>query len=195
MSESVHLTAAIVVAKPRLRAYLRASVKPASGWSRQQWAGLTEAWHGDHERHEYRDELPAAIEECDGWIGGDYATVFRDLAHDDELTFRFDEATGSLAIDFSCRAEFRLPTLVWAVTVVRGIAEFMAGDDHGIVTVTTDWNGDSILMDLAPRHTAFIGDARARARARDREIDIRSAAGDAYEADSAAETIDWLIDD
>ncbi|MER7003216.1 hypothetical protein ABT297_09235 [Dactylosporangium sp. NPDC000555] len=195
VSESVFLTAAIAVAKPCLRAYLRAPVKPASGWSQEQWAGIAAPGPG---RAPYLDELPAAIEECDRWIDGDYATVLRELAHDDELMFRFDEASGSLAIDLSCRADFRLPTLVWAFTVLRGIAEFMADGDHGIVTATTDWNEDSILMRLAPKHAAFLdsdGDARARAEARNREIDIRSAACDADQADSAAETIDWLIDD
>ncbi|MFG2041590.1 hypothetical protein [Dactylosporangium sp. NPDC048998] len=189
MSETVFLTAAIAVAKPRLQAYLRAPVKPASGWPEQQWAGISEAC---------RDELPAAIEECDRWLEGDYATVFGELAQDDELMFRFDEDSGSLAIDFSCRVDFRLPTLVWAFTVLRGIAEFMAEGDHGIVTVTADWNEDRIVMRLTPEHTAFLdrnGDVRARAEAGDREIDIRSAACDGYEAGSAAETIDWLADD
>ncbi|GAA2599834.1 hypothetical protein GCM10010399_33280 [Dactylosporangium fulvum] len=197
MSESVFLTAAIAVAKSRLRTYLRAPVKPASGWSQQQWAGITEAWRDDDERHQYREELPAAIKECDRWIDGDYATVFRDLAHDDELTFRFDEATGSLAVDFSSRVDFRLPTLVWACTVLRGIAEFMADGDRGIVTVTADWNEDKVLMHLTPNHAAFLDwnrDVRARTEARGWEIDIRSAACDTYQSDSAAETIDWLVD-
>ncbi|MEV6811689.1 hypothetical protein [Micromonospora sp. NPDC051296] len=198
MSESVFLTAAIAVAKPRLRAYLRAPVKPASGWSQQQWAGITVAGRDDDERQQHREELPAAIDECDQWIDGDYATVFRDLAHDDELMFRFDEATGSLAIDFSVRVDFRLPTLVWAFAVLRGIAEFMTDGDNGTLTVTADGNEDRILMHLTPKHTAFLDgnrDVRARAEAADWEIDIRSAACDAYQPDSAAETIDWLVND
>ena len=41
MSESLFLTAAVTVAEPRLRAYLRAPVTPASAWPRQQWYGVS----------------------------------------------------------------------------------------------------------------------------------------------------------
>jgi hypothetical protein len=184
VSESLLLTAAVAVAVPRLRAYLNAPVTPASAWSPRQWAAVAGGRRG---------ELPAAIAECDRWIDGDAATLFRTLADDDELLFRFDEATGSLAVDVSCRVDFRLPSLIWACTVLRGLAGFMAGDDRGIVTVTTDWSDDSILMRLAPEHSAFLGrDARARAEARSWGIDVRAAACDADEDATPAEVIDRL---
>ncbi|MEV4518332.1 hypothetical protein AB0K00_56420 [Dactylosporangium sp. NPDC049525] len=197
MSESLFLTAAVVVARPRLRAYLRAPVTPASGWSHQQWTGLTETQTQTQALLD-RDELPAAIQECDRWIDGDYATVFRDLADDDELLFRFDEATGSLAVDFSTRVDFRLPSTVWACTVLRGIAGFLAAGEHGLVTVTADWSDDAVLLRLAPDHSAFLDrdrDARARTQARAQEIDIRAAACDADQPGTAAEVVDWLLDD
>jgi hypothetical protein len=187
MSASLYVTAAVAVARPRLRAYLCAPVTPASAWP---WTGLTGAWHEDD------DELPAAIAECDRWLDGDYATVFRDLA-DDELEFRFDEASGSLAVDFSTRVDFRLPSLVWAYTVLRGLAGFLAGDEHGIVTVTADWSDDDgLLMRLAPDHATFLDrGSRARAEAKAQEIDIRAAAYDADQPDTATDVIDRLLDD
>ena len=187
MSESLYVTAAVAVARPRLRAYLSAPVTPASAW---QWTGLT----GDRDDA----ELPAAIAECDRWIDGDgdYATVFRDLA-DDELEFRFDEATGSLAVDFSTRVDFRLPSLVWSCTVLRGLAGFLAGAEHGIVTVTADWSDDDgLLMRLAPDRATFLDrGSRARAEAKAQEIDIRAAACDADQPGTATDVIDWLLDD
>ncbi|WP_327004830.1 hypothetical protein OHA72_59060 [Dactylosporangium sp. NBC_01737] len=189
MSESLFLTAAVSVAKPRLRAYLSAPALPASQWPHPQWAGVTGGAWGS------RDELPAAIAECDRWIDGDAAAVFREL-DEDELLFRFDEATGSLAVDLTTRVDFRLPSLIWSCTVLRGLTAFMAAGDHGIVTVTADWSDDTLLMLLAPDHTAFLDrDARARAEAKAQEIDIRSAACDADQPGTATEVIDWLLDD
>ena len=189
MSESLFLTAAVSVAKPRLRAYLSAPVTPASAWPHEEWAGVTGAWHEDD------DELPAAIAECDRWLDGDYATVLRELADEDELQLRFDETSGSLAVDLSCRVDFRLPSLVWACTVVRGLTGFMAGGEHGIVTVTADWSDDDLVMRLSPHRTAFLDrGTRARAEAKAQEIDLRSVACDADQPDTAAEVIDWLLD-
>ncbi len=187
MSESVFVTAAVAVPEARLRAYLRAPVTPAATWSPQRWAGLAGAASG---------ELAAAIRECDRWIDGDYAGVFRALEDDGELTFRFDETTGSLAVDFAARADFRLPTLVWAVTVLRGLADFLADGDHGLVTVTNEWSDDTVLLHLTPGRSAFLDrdrDARAYAEARSREIDIQAAAGDAGEDEAPGEVIDRLL--
>ncbi|MDG6105709.1 hypothetical protein Daura_12820 [Dactylosporangium aurantiacum] len=187
MSESVYVTAAVAVARSRLRAYLNAPVAPAAGWTPERWAGLPGA---------DPDELPAAIAEADRWLAGDAATVLRDLARDDELTLRYDEATGSLAADVAARADFRLPALVWAVTVFRGLAAFMAGDDHGLVTVNADWSDDDILLRLAPGHARLLDrgrDARAVAEARGRAIDVEAAARDAGD-DPADDVIDRLLD-
>lgn len=187
MSESVYVTAVASVAPPRLRAFLDAPVARAADWTPGQWAGLSGA---------DPDELPAAIAEADRWLDGDAATVLRDLADGDELTLRYDEATGSLAADVTGRADFRLPTLVWAVNLFRGLAACMAGDDHGLVTVSADWSDDSVLLRLAPGHAALLDrgrDARAIAEARSRAIDVEAAAGDAGD-DPPGDVIDRLLD-
>jgi hypothetical protein len=188
----VSVTAAISIAGPRLRAYLNAPVTRASAWAPREWAGLTGSDDGAGGGEE--GELPAAIAECDTWLDGDHAAVLRDLA-DDELVFSYDEDTASLAVEFTSRVDFRLPSLVWACTVLRGMAGSMADGDRGLVTVTTDWHDDSVLLYLAPGRTAFLDpdrDAAAIARARSWEIDVRSAAGDTDPGEDAAGTIDRL---
>ncbi|MEV6931952.1 hypothetical protein AB0M46_46715 [Dactylosporangium sp. NPDC051485] len=167
MSETVMLAAAAVIAEPRLREFLDSPVKQAADWPEPDWAGLFAAMPDQSP-----DELPDAIAECDGWLDGDYATVLRALLDDDELTLRYDEATGSLALDFAGRVDFRLPSLVWACTIARGLAEFMDGEDRGTATITTDWNGAEIVLRLTPGRSEFRRDPEARAE----EIDIRAAA-------------------
>ncbi|MEV0134809.1 hypothetical protein AB0H83_40915 [Dactylosporangium sp. NPDC050688] len=187
VSESVSVTAAVSVTLPRLRAYLHAPAARAAGWTPGQWAGLPGADPG---------ELPAAVAEADRWLDGDAATVLRELARNDELTLRYDEATGSLAAGVAARADFRLPALVWAVTVFRGLAAFMAGDDQGLVTVSADWSDDSVLLHLTPGHAALLDrgrDARAIAEARSRAIGIEATAQDAGD-DPAGDVIDRLLD-
>ncbi|GAB3837171.1 hypothetical protein ACFPIJ_17120 [Dactylosporangium cerinum] len=184
MSESVFVTAALLIAKPRLQTCLRSPVAPANAWSPQEWAGVSEL-----------DELPSAIDECDSWLDGDYADVFLDLAQDD-LTFQFDEDTGSLVVEFSSRADFRLPTMIWAVTLLRGVAGFMADGDHGLVTVTNEWSDDTVLLHLAPDTSTFLDrrrDARAYAEAKSRELDIQAAAG--ATDDEPRDVIDRLLND
>lgn len=192
MSDSLMVAAAITIAKPRLQTYLTGPVKPASAWPEKDWVGVTEPWSDSEERSRYRAELVDAIEECDSWIDGDYASVWHGLADEDELVLRFDETTGSLMVEFSSRVDFELPTLVWAFAVLRGVADFMAGDESGLVTVTVDWNDDTALMRLAPDQSSFLDrgrDALTYRRARDREIDIQSAVADLGRDESAAETI------
>lgn len=171
------MTAAITIGAPRLRAWLDAPVRPASSW--QDWAGVAASSH---------DELRAAVEECDGWLSGDHAGVLRDLV-EDELLLRYDESTGALVVEFASRADFRLPTLVWACAVLRGLADFMADDDRGLVTVTNDWDDDTVLLHLGAGGSAFLDrarDARRIAEAHGWEIDVRAAALD------ADEDVDWL---
>ncbi|GAA2383526.1 hypothetical protein [Dactylosporangium salmoneum] len=167
MSETVMLAVSAVIAEPRLREFLESPVKPAADWPERDWAGLLAAMPDQS-----RDELPGAIAECDGWLGGDYAAVLRELQDEDELTLRYDKATGSLVLDFAGRVDFRLPSLVWACTIARGLAGYMDGEDRGVATVTTDWNGDEIVLRLTPGRSEFRRDPEARAE----EIDIRAAA-------------------
>ncbi|MFF5225354.1 hypothetical protein [Dactylosporangium sp. NPDC000521] len=175
MSESVCVTAAVRIERSRLRAYLTAPANKASSWSPADWAGVTGG-------HEDRDELPAAIAECDTWLDGDHADVLLGLI-DDGLLLRYDEATAALVVEFESRADFRLPTLVWACTVLRGMAAFMADGDRGVVTVTSDWRDDSVVLQLTPGSSGFL-EAGARAEARGWEIDVRADAEDSDTDDS-----------
>ncbi|MFJ8111331.1 hypothetical protein [Streptomyces sp. NPDC096132] len=197
MSESVVVSASITIARPRLRAFLAAPVTPSAAWAEQEWAGICDPWSDGGERHRYRAELPAAIAECDSWIDGDYASLLCELADGEGgLTFCFDDATGSLAVNFSSRVDFRLPTLVWAFTVLRGVTAFMADDDSGLVSVDVDWNGDTALMRLGPDRSSFIDSRRepeAGAEARSRALDVRWAASDADEGEPATEIVARLL--
>jgi hypothetical protein len=196
MSQSVIVAVATTIAEPCLREWLRAPVKPASAWTQSGWAGLCASWSDGGTRRRYRAELPAAVEECDRWIDGDHAAVLRGLDEEDALTLGFDGASGSFTVDFDSRADFRLPTLVWAFTVVRGMADFMADDDRGLVTVTVDWSGDTTLMHLAPNRSSFLDrgqDSGLLAGARDAEFGIRCAAGDADTGETATEMIERLL--
>ncbi|MET9399034.1 hypothetical protein [Kitasatospora sp. NPDC002965] len=197
MSQYVMMSAATAIARPRLSAYLRAPVAPASTWAEDDWTGLCEAWNDGDVRRRYRAELAGAVRECDRWIGGDYAGLLRGLDGDGCLTAGFDEASGSLTLDFEARVDFRLPTLVWAFTALRGMTAFMAGDDGGLLTATVDWSDDRVLMHLAPKRSSFLDgsrDAEALSRARDAAFDVRCAAEDG-EAGSATELIGRLLED
>ncbi|WP_431683661.1 hypothetical protein [Kitasatospora sp. KL5] len=196
MSRFVIVTAAIVVPKPRLQAYLRAPVAPASTWTEQDWAGLCEPWSDSGTRRRYRRELAGAVAECDGWIDGDYAGLLCGLDGDGEPAIRFDEATGSLTVDFDCRVDFQLPSMIWAFTALRGMAGFMAEDDSGLVAVTADWSDETVLMHLSPGRSSFLDpnrDTAALARARDAAFDARCAAGDADTNESATEVVERLL--
>ncbi|MGI5183469.1 hypothetical protein ACQEVZ_45155 [Dactylosporangium sp. CA-152071] len=184
MSESVCVTAAVRIEHSRLRAYLNAPVEPASAWSPAEWAGVTGG-------QEDRDELPAAIAECDSWLDGDHADVLLDLVQDG-LLLRYDEATAALVVEFESRADFRLPTLLWACTVLRGMAACMTDGDRGVVTVTTDWRDDSVVLQLTPGGSDFLAPG-ARAEVRGWEIDVRADAEDADPDEEPDEIINRLI--
>ncbi|MFJ3793292.1 hypothetical protein [Kitasatospora sp. NPDC090091] len=99
--------------------------------------------------------------------------------------------TGSLAVDFDTRADVELPTMVWALTVLRGMVGFMDGDDGALVTLTADWSGGEVLMELAPHRSRFLDrerDAVAWARAGDREFDVRCAVTDRPSTDAGPGT-------
>ncbi|PPK71272.1 hypothetical protein V5P93_003137 [Actinokineospora auranticolor] len=187
MSQYVVVAATMTIAQPRLRSYLRAPVAPASTWSEQDWAGVCDPWP------RYRAELPSAIAECDRWIKGDYADLLRDF---DELTLRHDDATDSLLLEFDTRADFQLPTLIWACCVLRGVTPFMADDDSGCATITTDWDDDAELrLRLSPNRSAFLDPDRDRAaiaKAKDADFDVRLAISDADPDESGADVLDRL---
>ncbi|MFJ1706322.1 hypothetical protein [Kitasatospora sp. NPDC088346] len=197
MSQSIVVAAAVVIAKPRLRAFLRAPVVPASAWTEGEWIGVCEAWSDSGVRRRYREELAGAIDECDGWLDGDYAGLLRGLDDEGSPAIAFDEVTGSLVVDFEARVDFELPSLIWAFSVLRGMESFLDEGDGGLVTVTVDWSGDSALMLLASNRSSFLdrtGDAVSRARARNAEFDVRCAVSDGEgDGASVAETVDRLL--
>lgn len=196
MSEHVTVAAAVRIARPRLQTYLRAPVVPASTWPAHDWAGVCGSWDDGGTRSGYREELADAIRACDGWLDGDHAGLLAGLDEDGEPALGYDEATGSLTVDFDARVDFRLPSAIWALTVLRGMAGFMADDDTGLVTLTTDWSGEPVLLRLGPDRSSFLAadrDARELARARDAEFDVRCAAGEAVRYGSAAEAVEHLL--
>ncbi|MGW6916857.1 hypothetical protein ACWGB8_23975 [Kitasatospora sp. NPDC054939] len=185
MSQNLTVAAAVTVAVPRLRAYLRAPVVPASAWPVEDWAGL-----GD------RAELAAAAGVCDRWLDGDYAGLWRGLDEDGGLALGYDEGSGALTVDIDTRVDVRLPSLVWGFTVLRGLAGFLAGDDGGLVTVTGDWDGEPVAMHLAPGRSRFLDrgrDAAALARAGDAAFDVRCAVADTDPDASATDIIERLL--
>ncbi|ALG14318.1 hypothetical protein [Kibdelosporangium phytohabitans] len=184
MSQYVSVAAAMTITKPRLQTYLRTPVAPASTWALQDWTGVCDPWSDSETRRRYRDELADAVKECDSWIDGDYAGLWRDL---DELTLGFDPDTGSLAVDFDTRADFQLPSVIWACTVLRGLANAMADNDSGLITITADWDGEAVLsLHVSPGQSAFLGrGTKALAEAKDAEFDVRCAVTDS--------TIDGLL--
>ncbi|GAA3846030.1 hypothetical protein GCM10022243_10280 [Saccharothrix violaceirubra] len=175
MGEYVTVAAVMTVARPRVREWLRAAVVPASTWT--DWSGV-EGWDD------------AAVAECDRWLEGDYAGLLHELVDDSGLRIGFDEATGSLTVDFDARVDFRLPSLIWAFTVFRGLADVMVDDDAGLVTVTGDWDDAPVALHLSPGRSEFVRGA-ALARAADLEFDVRCAVGDVD--DPATEVLDRLL--
>jgi hypothetical protein len=174
VAEWVTVGASFTMSEPGLRAYLNAPAGPASAWPAEEWsAGLGPP--GD------AAEVPYAVRACDRWFDGDdHAAVLGSIAADGELALGHDGATGSLTVDFTCRADFRLPTLIRAFTLLRGAARSMTADDGGLIRVEADWSDAPVLMLLAPGRSWFPGrDARELLRAGDREFDIRCAVGEA----------------
>ncbi|MET8827902.1 hypothetical protein ABZX40_19035 [Streptomyces sp. NPDC004610] len=192
MGQYVTVTAALIIGRARLTEYLRAPVVPASAWSPADWAGLG----GPGE------ELSAAVAVCDDWLTGDYAGLLRDLAEDGGLSAAHDPDTGSLVLDLDTRVDARLPGLIWACAVPRGLTRFLADGEGGLVTVTTDWDDTTAHLRLAPGASDFLDpdrDAAALARARDAQFDARCAASDASDAadgdpDSATDLVALLLD-
>ncbi|OKI12541.1 hypothetical protein [Streptomyces sp. CB03911] len=183
MSQFIMVAAAVVMARPRLEAYLRAPVAPASAWAEAEWSGVCESWRDGAVRRRYREELAGAVEACDGWTDGDHAGLLLGLDDEDgSLTIGFDRGSGSLTIDFDARVDFQLPSLIWAFSALRGMAAFMADEDTGLVTVTADWDDTPVLMLLGPNRSSFLDrnrDAAAWGRARDTEFDVRCAVSEA----------------
>ncbi|MEV7286255.1 hypothetical protein AB0O01_17050 [Streptomyces sp. NPDC093252] len=185
MGQYVSVTAALVIGAPRLTGYLRAPAVPASAWPLADWAALG---HGE--------DLSAAVAACDDWLTGDYAGLLRDLAEDGGLSAAHDPDTGSLVLDLDTRVDARLPGLVWACAVPRGLTRFLADGEGGLVTVTTDWDDTTAHLLLTPGASAFLDprrDAAALARARDAEFDARCAVSDPS-ADSATDLVAQLLD-
>ncbi|MFE6870983.1 hypothetical protein ACFVFS_31055 [Kitasatospora sp. NPDC057692] len=196
MARYVTVAAAVTMEPARLREFLRSPVTPPSTRPESDWSGLCDPWHEEAVRRRYRAELPAALAECDRWIDGDHAALLRGLDEDGGLTLRHDEATGSLAVDFDTRVDFELPGMIWALTALRGLADAMAGEDTGLVELTTDWSGGTVLLHLAPKRSAFLDpdrDAAALARARNAAFDARAAACEADEDTEAGEVLDRLL--
>ncbi|GGV25089.1 hypothetical protein GCM10010495_46130 [Kitasatospora herbaricolor] len=194
MAQFVEVAAAVVMARPRLVAYLRAPAAPASTWPVEEWAGVCEPWRDGALRRRYREELVGAVEACDGWTDGDHAGLLRGLDDEDgSLTLGFDRAGGSLTIGFDLRVDFQLPSLIWAFSTLRGMAAFMADEDTGLVTVTAGWDDTPVLMHLGPNRSSFLDrsrDAAAWSRARDTEFDVRCAVSEAgTDADGSASGI------
>ncbi|WP_380283744.1 hypothetical protein [Kitasatospora purpeofusca] len=191
MARYVTVTAAVTMDPARLREFLRSPVAPPSTRPESAWSGLCAPWHDEALRRRYRAELPAALAECDRWTDGDHAALLHGLAEDGGLTLRHDGPTGSLAVDLDTRVDFELPGLIWALTALRGLADAMAGEDTGLVELTADWSGGTVLLHLAPKRSAFLDpdrDAATLARARNAAFDARAAA----EADEGAEAADVL---
>ncbi|MFC9329586.1 hypothetical protein [Kitasatospora sp. NPDC057015] len=179
MSQFIEVAAAVVMARPRLEAFLRAPVALASAWPVDDWLGICEPWNDGALRRRYREELAGAVTECDGWIDGDHVGLLRGL---DGLRIGSDEDSDSLTIDFDSRVDFQLPSLIWVFTALRGMAGFMAEDDTGLVTAIVDWDDASAVMHLGPNRSSFLDrtrDAALWARARDAEFDVRCAVSDA----------------
>ncbi|MFE2107407.1 hypothetical protein ACFXAF_16240 [Kitasatospora sp. NPDC059463] len=196
MARYLTVTAAVTIDTARLRAYLRAPVAPASTRPGPDWTGLCAPWHDEALRRRYRAELPAALAECDRWTDGDHAAFLHDLDEDGALTLRHDAPTGSLALDLDTRVDFELPGMIQALTVLCGLADAMAGDDTGLVELTTDWSEGTVLLHLTPGRPAFLDparDAATLARARDAAFDTRCAAGESGEDEPAGEVLDRLL--
>ncbi|MEV0678528.1 hypothetical protein AB0I60_18620 [Actinosynnema sp. NPDC050436] len=191
MSRNLTVAAAITIATPRLQSYLRAPVPPASAWAEHEWVGLCEAWSDAATRRRYRAEPAGAVAECDRWVGGDHADLLRGLDDDGGLTLGHDGDSGALVLDLDTRVDFPLPSPVWAFTVLRGVAAFLADDDSGLVEVTVDWAPDVVLMQLSPGRSVFLGRGVApTARARDAEFDARCAVSDTDRGETASEVVD-----
>ncbi|WP_156893089.1 hypothetical protein [Actinokineospora enzanensis] len=190
MGRYVTVAAAMVIEEVRLRKFLQAPVARANTWPENDWAGICAPWSDEAVRLEYREQLTAAIAECDGWIDGTYAELLLGIDEEDgSLSVGFDEASGSLVVEFEARVDFPVPSLIWALTVFRGMAGFMVDDETGIVTVTADWDIQAeLLMLLEPGKSEFPGQAQPKAK--DRAFDIRCAVGDSDE--SASELIGRL---
>ncbi|MFF8774016.1 hypothetical protein [Kitasatospora sp. NPDC015120] len=195
MARYLTVTAAVTIDQARLRAYLRAPVAPASARPEPDWAGLCAPWRDGALRRRYRAELPAALAACDRWTDGDHAAFLRDLDEDGALTLRHDGSTGSLTLDIDTRVDFELPGMIQALTVLSGLADVMAGEDTGLVELTTDWSEGTVLLHLTPGRAAFLDparDATTLARARDAAFDTRCAA-EPDEDEPAGEVLDRLL--
>ncbi|KOV09699.1 hypothetical protein ADK60_39915 [Streptomyces sp. XY431] len=196
MARYITVTAAITIAEPRLRAYLRSPLAPASAWPESDWTGLCTPWPDRALCGQYLAELPAAVAECDSWLDGDHADHLLELAGRDELTLRHDGATGALALDLDTRVDFELPGMIWAFTVLRGLAEVMAEADGGLVELTPDWTGGTVPMLLSPGRSVFLDparDAAALAPARDAAFDVRCAAPGPEQDEPAAGLLERLL--
>ncbi|WP_030396961.1 hypothetical protein [Kitasatospora purpeofusca] len=196
MARYITVTAAVTVAEPRLRAYLRAPLAPASAWPESDWTGLCTPWTDRALRDRYLAELPAAVAECDSWLDGDHADHLLELAENDDLGLRHDGAAGTLVLDLDTRVDFELPGMIWAFTLLRGLAEVMAEGDGGLVELTPDWTGGTVPMLLAPRRSAFLDparDAAALARARDAAFDVRCAVPEPGEDEPTAGLLERLL--
>ncbi|MFC5664486.1 hypothetical protein ACFP3U_16015 [Kitasatospora misakiensis] len=196
MGRYLTVTAAVTIAEPRLRAYLRSPLAPASTWPESDWHGLCTPWPDEAVRRRYRAELPAAVAECDSWLDGDHADLLLGLAEHEDLTLRHDGETGALTLDLDTRVDFELPGMIWAFTTLRGLAGAMADGDGGLVELTPDWTDGTALMHLSPGRSRFLDparDAAALARARDTAFDVRCAVPEADEDASAAELLERLL--
>ncbi|MFJ8436065.1 hypothetical protein ACIQ9P_32670 [Kitasatospora sp. NPDC094019] len=196
MARYITVTAAVTIAEPRLRAYLRAPLAPASAWPESDWAALCTSWSDRALCGRYLAELPAAVAECDSWLDGDHADHLLDLAGHDDLGLRHDAATGALTLDLDTRVDFELPGMIWAFTVLRGLAEVMAEGDGGLLELTPDWTGGTSSMLLSPRRSTFLDparDAAALALARDTAFDVRCAVPERGEDESAAGLLERLL--
>ncbi|MFD8322717.1 hypothetical protein ACFVZ3_31815 [Kitasatospora purpeofusca] len=196
MARYITVTAAVTITEPRLRAYLRSPLAPASAWPESDWTGLCTPWTERALRDQYLAELPAAVAECDSWLDGDHADHLLELAEHDDLTLRHDEATGALTLDLDTRVDFELPGMIWAFTVLRGLAGAMAEGDGGLVELTPDWTAGTVRMLLAPRRSAFLDparDAAELARARDAAFDVRCAVPEPGEEEPTAGLLERLL--
>ncbi|SDT81569.1 hypothetical protein SAMN05216371_6708 [Streptomyces sp. TLI_053] len=196
MARYITVTAAVTVAEPRLRAYLRSPLAPASAWPESDWTGLCTPWPDRALRGRYLAELPAAVAECDSWLDGDHADHLLDLAEHDDLGLRHDGAGDALVLDLDTRVDFELPGMIWAFTVLRGLAAVLADGEGGLVELTPDWTAGSVPMLLSPRRSAFLDparDAAALARARDAAFDVRCAVPEKHDDTSVAELLEQLL--
>ncbi|MFJ4091140.1 hypothetical protein ACIPYS_06110 [Kitasatospora sp. NPDC089913] len=196
MARYITVTAAVTVAEPRLRAYLRSPLAPASAWPEPDWTGLCTPWPDRALRSRYLAELPAAVAECDSWLDGDHADHLLELAEHDDLGLRHDGAGDALVLDLDTRVDFELPGMIWAFTVLRGLAAVLADGEGGLVELTPDWTAGSVPMLLSPRRSAFLDparDAAALARARDAAFDVRCAVPEKHDDTSVAELLEQLL--